>query len=68
MEMAAECYRCRLGGGSQSWRATPRLCGDDRWSDIKSIAVEAFEIVKYQYLHFNYPLLAQPGPCQGVST
>lgn len=66
MEMAVEYYSCCMGGGKRSWRATPRLRGDDRWTDIKSIAVEAFQIVKYQYLHFNYPLLSHPGPCQGL--
>lgn len=55
-----------LGGGSWSLRATPSLGGDDRWSDIKSIAVELFQIIKYQYLHFNYPLLVPPGQCQEV--
>lgn len=53
-----------LGGGSwtlRSSRATPNLCRDDRWSDIKSITAEPFQIIKYQYLHFNYPLLALPG-------
>lgn len=24
--------------------------------------MEAFQIVKYQYLHFNYPRRSQPGP------
>lgn len=69
--MVVECYSCCrgwgcLGGGSWSSRATPSLRGDDRWSDIKSIAVEPFQIIKYQYLHFNYPLLAPLGLCQGV--
>lgn len=71
MEMTVECYSCCRGGGcvgegNRSLRATPCLCGDDRWSDIKSIAAEAFQMIKYQYLHFNYLLLARPGLCQGV--
>lgn len=69
--MAVECYSCsRVGvacaGGGRSSRATPSLRGDDRWSDIKNTAVEPFQIIKYQYLHFNYPLPAPPGPCQGA--